>query len=325
MAELVERGTLSCCSSHSSWTSTSRNKDSLNVHQGASTEVPICATRHVQTDMAHTDSGTQQSWLRSFLLRGVGYFWRETKLAQTKNQGGKASSRAVGGTTKYCFSCWRSPAEDCVLHENILLPDGRLPQRPDLVPPPEWAVNSPALHSSYTEAAGVTTRRSAPIRRDVGVGTSDKEENCKCVCGAQHSTDMGSAKERRRAYELHAGAVTHENIMRIDAAICWWEQKKQQPVGLSKRPPEVPQKHKTLRALPAAPSRLALQGDCRSAASERLSTALGDRSKEQPLCTCMQSSGKERLHQANQGQSWWDNKARKRSTLSVSALIFWES
>ncbi|XP_019465706.1 uncharacterized protein LOC109363770 [Meleagris gallopavo] len=336
LAELVERGSLSRCSSHSSWTSTGRNKDSLNVHQGASTEqVPVCAPGHVQTGMAHTNSGTQQSWLRSFLLRGVGFFWRETKLAQTKNQGGKASSRAVGDSTKYCFSSWPPPAEDCILRENILLPDGRLPQRPDnLVPPPEWAVNPPALRSSYTEAAGVATRRSAPICRDVG--TSDREENCQCSYGAQHSTDMGSAKERGRAYELHAGTcsctvppqlgtVAHENIMQTGAAIRWWEQNKQQPVGLCTCPPEVLQKHGTIRPPAAAPSCLAPQGECRSAASECLSTAIGGwRSTEQPFCTCMHSSGKERLHQANQGQSWWDNsKARKRSALSESSPMFW--
>ncbi|XP_048787681.1 uncharacterized protein LOC125687011 [Lagopus muta] len=332
LEDLVERGSLSCCSSHRPWSSTKVNKDSLNVHQGASAEhVPVSAPGHVQTGAAHTDSRTQPSCLRSFVLRVLGFSRQVTKPAQTKNQGGKAASRAVGDASEDSFSSWPPSAEDCILRENILLPDGRLPQRPDnLVPIPEWAVNPPAERSSYTEAAGVATRRPAPTRRDVR--TSDREENCKCFCGAQNRPEMGSGKERRRADELHAGTcsytvrsklgtVTRECIMQTTAAIHWWEQKEQQPVGLSTCPPEVPQEHRTVRPAAAAPSHLATRGDHRSATRLRVSSALtGKRSTEQPLCTCMRPPAEEELHGAVKGQV--KNNAQKPSAF-FSALKYW--
>ena len=334
LAELVERGSLPCCSSFSSWSSTRRKKDSLNVHQGASTEqVPVCAPGRTHTGKARTNSRTEPTWLRSFLLRGLG----SPKPAQTKNQGGKAASRTVGDPTEDRFTSWPPPAEECILRENILLPDGRLPQRPDnLVPPPEWAVNPPALRSSFRNSAGVATRRPASTRRDVGVETSDREENSQCCeyC-AQRRTEMGSGKERGRADELHAGTssytvpphlgtVTHDNIMSTNAAVRWWE--KQQAVGLSTHPQEVPKKHRTVRPPPmvAAPSRLAAQDDCRSAASQRLNSALGGRrAREQPpqICSCMHPPGEERLHQPNQGKCWCNNNEAQRS---VPSQVFWE-
>ncbi|XP_031467857.1 uncharacterized protein LOC116241411 [Phasianus colchicus] len=346
LAELVERGSLPCCSSFSFWRSIRRMKDlmSLNVHQGALTEqVPVCAPGRTHTGKAHTNSRTEPSWLRSFLLRCLGFSWQETKPAQTKNQGGKAASRTVGDPTEDRFTSWPPPAEECILRENILLPDGRLPQRPDnLVPPPERAVNPPALRSSFRNSAGVATRRPASTRRDVGVETSDREENSQCCeyC-AQRRTEMGSGKERGRADELHAGTssytvpphlgtVTRENIMSIDAAVRWWEQKTQVAVGLSMHPQEVPKKHRTVRPPPmvAAPSRLAAQDDCRSAASQRLNSALGGRrAREQPpqICSCMHPPGEERLHQPNQVQCWCDNnKAQRSSEMSVPSQMFWE-
>ena len=68
-----------------------------------------------------------------------------TKPAQAKNEGGKGASRAVEDATEDHLSS-RSAGEDCTACESILLPDGRLPQRPDnLVPLPEWAVYPPGL------------------------------------------------------------------------------------------------------------------------------------------------------------------------------------
>ena len=101
----------------------------------------------------------------------------------------------------------------------------------------------------------------------------------------QHKTEMGCGKERQRAGELHAGTcsytqlqtVVRESIMQTDATIRWWEQKEQQPVGLSKRPQEVPHMQKTVRPAAAAPSRLATEDDCRTAAGLRLSSPLAER------------------------------------------------
>ncbi|XP_052526589.1 uncharacterized protein LOC128074613 [Tympanuchus pallidicinctus] len=288
----------------------------------------------MQTGTAHTDSRTQPSCLRSFVLRVLGFSRQETKPAQMKNQGRKAASRAVGDASEDGFSSWQPPAEDCILRENILLPDGRLPQRPDnLVPIPEWAVNPPAERSSYTEAAGVATRRPAPTCRDVW--TSDREENCKCFCGAQNRSEMGSGKERGRADELHAGTcsytvppelgtVKRERIMQTTAAVHWWEQKEQQPVGLSVCPPEVLQEHGTVRPAAAAPSCLAMQGNHRSATRLCVSSALTvKRSTEQPLCTCMQPPAKEELHGAVQGQCWRVNSNAQKPSAFLSALKYW--
>ncbi|XP_015132941.2 uncharacterized protein LOC101748453 isoform X2 [Gallus gallus] len=78
------------------------------------------------------------------------------------------------------------------------------------------------------------------------------------------------------------GTVVRESIMQTGAAVRWWEQKEQQPVGLSKRPQEVPHMQKTVRPAAAAPSRLATEDDCCSAASQRLSCAVcGRRRAEQ--------------------------------------------
>eukprot|EP00076_Gallus_gallus_P014144 XP_015132858.1 uncharacterized protein LOC101752313 [Gallus gallus] len=73
------------------------------------------------------------------------------------------------------------------------------------------------------------------------------------------------------------GTVVRESIMQTGAAVRWWEQKEQQPVGLSKRPQEVPHMQKTVRPAAAAPSRLATEDDCRTAAGLRLSSPLAER------------------------------------------------
>ena len=89
-------------------------------------------------------------------------------------------------------SSTRPPEEECIVRDSILLPDGRLPPRPDnLVPLPELVVYPPGLRSSYTAAAGVTARP-APMCRDVGAGTCDREENSQCSFGAQRSAGKGS-------------------------------------------------------------------------------------------------------------------------------------
>ncbi|XP_021237300.1 uncharacterized protein LOC110390358 [Numida meleagris] len=117
----------------------------------------------------------------------------------------------------------RPPAEDCIVRENILLPDGRLPQRPDnLVPLPEWAVFPPALHNTYTDAT-VVAARPAPVRRDVGVRSSAREENSPRSFGAQRSV----GKESRQTLPPELGTVVHDNIWQTDKAIHWWQQKAQ--------------------------------------------------------------------------------------------------
>eukprot|EP00076_Gallus_gallus_P014216 XP_015132942.1 uncharacterized protein LOC107051923 [Gallus gallus] len=299
LEELVERGSLSCCSSANAQSTTRRN---VNVHQGASAEqVPVCAPRHVRTGKAHTHCKTQARCMQSFLRRGQGSslhhqrdatvakpgcFRRQdlmaTKPAQAKNEGGKAGSRAAADPTEVCFSS-RPPAEDCIVRENIFLPGGRLPQRPDnLMPLPEWAMYPPGLPCSARESP---ERVATSPERQVGkpVPPSDQEQRLWVPREqGQHKTKMGCSKERRRADQLHAGTcsyilqpemgtIAHDSIMQVDEAIRWWEQKEQQPVGLHMHPPEVPRMHSTVRPAAAPPSRLATEDDCRTAAGQHLS------------------------------------------------------
>ena len=130
----AEAGQPTWCSSHRAENSTRRNYNSLNVHQGASTEqVCVCAYGHMHTGMPHTQCKTQARCLHSFLQRGQGSslqnhgdtsvgkpgcFPRQdlqaTKPAQAKNEGGKAASRAVEDASEDRLSSW-PPAEDCIV------------------------------------------------------------------------------------------------------------------------------------------------------------------------------------------------------------------
>ena len=134
MAELVERGSLSCCSFPRAQSSTRRNYNFLNVHQVASTEqVCVCAYGHMHTGMPHTQCKTQARCLHCSLRHGPGSslqhhgdatvgkpgcFHRQdlmaTKPAEAKNEGGKAASRAVEDASVDRLSS-RPPAEDCIV------------------------------------------------------------------------------------------------------------------------------------------------------------------------------------------------------------------
>ena len=86
LVELVGQGSLSCCSSSSAQGATRINDNSVNVHQGALSElIPVCATAHVQTDRAHTDCKIQPRWMQSFLLCGLGPSWQDSADAAVTN------------------------------------------------------------------------------------------------------------------------------------------------------------------------------------------------------------------------------------------------
>ena len=122
----------------------------------------------------------------------------------------------------------------CIVRENILLPDRRLPQRPDnLVPPPKWAVSPPGLARSTRQSPEGAT--AAPERCMGEPSPSPEQAHCLCVPRelGQHRSEIGCGKERQRAGELHAGTcsftqlgtVVHESIMQTGATVGWWEQK----------------------------------------------------------------------------------------------------
>ncbi|XP_032297355.1 uncharacterized protein LOC116652527 [Coturnix japonica] len=119
LTEVVESGSLSCCYSQGVQSSTRRS------------------------NRAHTYCRTQPHYRPGLMA---------TKPAQTKFQGGRAASRA-GDPTKVCWP----QAEQCIVCESIVLPDRRLPQRPDnLKPLLEWAVSPPGLRTIKKEFPGRT-------------------------------------------------------------------------------------------------------------------------------------------------------------------------